>query len=61
MPGCLGKFKVLNTLGVGASCKVKLGFDTLSGDHVAIKIMKDNTDPKIIALLKDEILAMSNL
>ena len=35
--------------------------DTQSGDYVAIKIMRDNTDKAILELMKDEIHAMSKL
>ena len=39
MPGTIGNYEVAKTLGTGASCKVKLGRDTRTGDKVAIKIM----------------------
>ena len=34
-----GKYKVFNTIGKGASCKVKLGEHMSSGKQVAIKII----------------------
>ena len=40
MTGTLGKYQVQRTLGVGASCKVKLAVDTADGTRVAIKIMR---------------------
>lgn len=40
MPGRLGKYEILRTLGSGGSCKVKLALDTETGENVAIKIMK---------------------
>ena len=36
----IGKYKIFRTLGSGASCKVKLGFDTVSKKKVAVKIIK---------------------
>ena len=36
---CDGRFIVLETLGTGATGKVKLGIDTGSGERVALKIM----------------------
>ena len=44
MPGKIGRFEVIRTLGSGASCKVKLGLNTETGRKVAIKIMNDNMD-----------------
>lgn len=61
MPGTLGKYQVLRTLGSGASCKVKMGLDTDSGRKVAIKIMNDNMDEKLKELVLVEVKAMENL
>ena len=44
MPGTLQKWRVLRTLGSGASCKVKLGEDQETGQKVAIKIMNSELD-----------------
>jgi len=46
MPGTLGKFRILRTLGSGASCKVKLAQNTETGSKVAVKIMKSNLDDR---------------
>jgi len=35
----IGKYAIYRTLGRGGSCKVKLGKDTETGEHVAVKIM----------------------
>ena len=59
MPGRIGKYQVLRTLGTGGSCKVKLGFNTESGEKVAIKIMNKNMDAKTKELVLTEVQAMS--
>jgi len=41
----------METLGYGASCKVKLGIDSFTGQKVAVKIMDDNLDPELVQLL----------
>ena len=61
MPGKIGRFTVMRTLGTGASCKVKLGLDNESGRKVAIKIMNDNMDSKMKELVMNEVKAMQNL
>eukprot|EP00356_Strombidium_inclinatum_P007966 CAMPEP_0170481584 /NCGR_PEP_ID=MMETSP0208-20121228/1965_1 /TAXON_ID=197538 /ORGANISM="Strombidium inclinatum, Strain S3" /LENGTH=472 /DNA_ID=CAMNT_0010754319 /DNA_START=29 /DNA_END=1447 /DNA_ORIENTATION=- len=61
MPGKIGRFEVLRTLGSGASCKVKLGLDTESGRKVAIKVMNDNMDAKMKELVMNEVQAMQSL
>jgi serine/threonine protein kinase len=61
MPGKLGKYEVLRTLGSGASCKVKMGMDSESGKKVAIKIMNDNMDEKLKELVMVEVKAMENM
>jgi|TARA_B110000305_G_C19354764_1_gene596181 serine/threonine protein kinase len=61
MPGKLGKYEVLRTLGSGASCKVKMGMDSDSGKKVAIKIMNDNMDEKLKELVMVEVKAMENM
>lgn len=41
----IGRYRILKTLGTGASCKVKLAEDTLNGNkRVAVKIMNQNVD-----------------
>lgn len=52
-------WKVMRTLGKGASCKVKLGQDMETGQKVAIKIMNQELDKKTIQLVKTEVAAMS--
>jgi len=63
MPGQIGKYRILRTLGSGASCKVKLGLDQESGAKVAVKILNDSIseDPKMKELLMAEVKAMSAL
>ena len=61
MPGQIGKYRTLRTLGHGGSCKVKLGVDEETGDKVAVKIMSDNLDAKIQELVLAEVQAMSKL
>lgn len=56
-----GKYKLIRTIGRGASCKVKLGSDLESGRHVAIKIMKSTLDEKLKALIMNEVSAMDVL
>lgn len=43
----IGKYKIINTLGDGLTCKVKLAFDTVDKEKVAIKIIKDNLPPAV--------------
>ena len=38
--GKIGDVLVFQTIGKGASCKVKLGFDPNSNRYVAIKVVK---------------------
>jgi len=59
MPGKIGKYDILRTLGSGASCKVKMALDTETGRKVAIKIINDNLDEKMLELVKVEVEAMS--
>lgn len=58
MAGKLGKYQVFRTLGVGASCKVKLALDSTSGDKVAIKIMRADLDDVMKHLIMTEVKAM---
>lgn len=51
MPGKIGNYRVLRTIGSGGSCKVKLGFDTERGQKVAVKIMNEAMDEKDKELL----------
>jgi serine/threonine protein kinase len=46
---------------MGASCKVKLGYDLNSNRKVAVKIMKDNLDDKMKKLILTEVAAMTVL
>jgi carbon catabolite-derepressing protein kinase len=61
MPGKIGRFEIMRTLGVGASCKVKLALDTETGRKVAVKIINDNMDPKMKELVMNEVKHMSEL
>ena len=61
MPGTIGRFEITKTLGSGASCKVKLGYDTETGRKVAVKILNDGLDEKMKELVMTEVEAMSHL
>ena len=61
MPGKIGKFNIMRTLGQGASCKVKLGLDAETGRKVAIKIISDKMDANLKQLLMTEVKAMEVL
>jgi serine/threonine protein kinase len=61
MPGTIGKYQVLRTLGSGASCKVKLGVDSESGRKVAIKIMHSNMSEHDKKLVMTEVQALQGL
>jgi serine/threonine protein kinase len=55
MPGKIGRFEIMRTLGSGASCKVKAGLDTETGRKVAVKIIKDDMDEKMKGLIMTEV------
>lgn len=57
MPSQLGHYTLLNTLGTGATAKVKLAHSHLRG-HVAVKMFKD---PQNLNMVKTEIEAMYHL
>ena len=61
--GTIDQYQIIKTIGQGASCKVKLGLDTISGKKVAIKIFtddfKDQNEAK--GIIRDEIEIMSKL
>lgn len=61
MPGKIGRYDILRTLGTGASCKVKLGLDTETGRKVAVKIINDNMDTSLKSLVMTEVKAMEKL
>lgn len=61
MPGTIGRFQVLRTLGSGASCKVKLGIDSESGRKVAIKVMHQNMSEQDKKLVMTEVQALQGL
>ena len=61
MPGKIGKFKVIRTLGEGSTCKVKLAMDETTGRKVAIKILDPKLDQKMKELIMVEVQAMSQL
>ena len=61
MPGRLGKYEIIKTLGSGGSCKVKLAIDTETGEKVAVKMLKKDIDAKTHSLTMNEVQAMSNL
>lgn len=55
MPGRLGKYEILKTLGSGGSCKVKLAIDTTTGEKVAIKMLNQFLDAKTHSLIMNEV------
>ena len=55
MPGKIGKYKVIRTLGEGSTCKVKLALDETNGQKVAIKMMNSNLDEKMRELIMVEV------
>ena len=61
MPGTLDNYRVLRTLGSGASCKVKLGEEIESGKKVAIKIMSPDMDLDTQNLVLTELNALQKL
>lgn len=58
MPGKIGKYRIIRTLGQGASCKVKLGFDMENSKKVAVKLFKENLDDKMKELIINEVKTM---
>ncbi|GMI48957.1 hypothetical protein TrCOL_g13184 [Triparma columacea] len=59
---CSGRYVVLETLGSGATGKVKLGIDTVTGEKVALKIMGRRVNSKRQAdQIKREVAAMTTL
>ena len=38
----IGQYQIGRTLGTGATCKTKLGWDTVNERYVAVKILKDD-------------------
>ena len=61
MPGRIGKYEIIRTLGSGASCKVKLALDKETGKKVAVKIMSDSMSEREKELVMTEVSAMQNL
>lgn len=61
MPGFIGNYELLRTIGKGASCKVKLARDKNSGGKFAVKIINDNTDEVLKQLIITEVQAMEHL
>jgi serine/threonine protein kinase len=57
----LDNYNILRTLGVGASCKVKLGEHQETGQKVAIKIMSTEVDEKTMELVLAEVEALQKL
>ena len=43
----IGNYQIIQTLGDGLTCKVKLAFDNVEKEKVAIKIIKDNLPPAV--------------
>ena len=56
----IGKFKILQTLGKGGSCKVKLVQDA-DGNKYAMKIMNENMSLEMRQLVINEVNALRAL
>lgn len=57
----IGQYEIGRTLGSGASCKVKLALDTVSGRKVAVKIMSKDLDKDVLKLVMTEVEALKNI
>ena len=57
----IGKYLILRTLGTGGTCKVKLGSDMETGQHVAIKIIKSDLGDDVLKYVLAEVHAMQSL
>lgn len=55
MPGYIENIRILKTLGKGASCKVKLGFNNETNTKVAVKILSNNIDKNTYNLVMSEV------
>lgn len=51
MPGTIGKYQIVKTLGSGAFAKIKLAEDTETGQKVAIKIMDGKIDESMYEMV----------
>jgi serine/threonine protein kinase len=51
----IGKFKILKTLGEGATSTVYLGLDEFSGQQVAIKVAKSEIQSQLYTMLLNEV------
>lgn len=58
MPKRIGNYQIIQTLGDGLTCKVKLGFDLENKEKVAIKIIKNDLPQKIKEGIQNEIQAL---
>ena len=47
----IGKYKIQRTLGSGASCKVKLGYDTVNRRKVAVKILHRSLEEELLQMV----------
>ena len=61
MPKKLGNYQIIQTIGDGLTCKVKLAFDLDNKEKVAIKIIKNDLPERIVQGIRNEIQAMSLL
>lgn len=61
MVGTINNYECIQTLGTGASCKVKLAIDKNTNRKVAVKIMNDSMSPEMKKLVLTEVNAMKNL
>ena len=55
MPGNIGKYQIIRTIGSGYSCKVKLAINKETTKKVAVKIMNPNLDIEAKELLLNEV------
>lgn len=61
MPGFIGKYEVLRTIGRGVSCKAKLAVCQDTGRKVAIKVMNEDLDEKMKELVMTEVNALKSM
>ena len=55
MPGHIGRFKILKTIGRGGTASTKLAIDTETDKRVAIKVYRENLDDHAEDLIEREI------
>ena len=56
----IGKYSLVKKLGTGATSKVYLGYDSVTKNPVALKILI-NSDPKLVSAIKNEVALQKDL